>query len=269
MPSTGHDDGLVEMMTASEAGLSWEELSIIILRTIESNGGVAEIQTIYLHVEEQMSGKKLNKQGRDSLRELVNRNLVNKGYIFKYDPKNPGWRITPEGRLRLSEETVGSKPIVDIEIFEGTDKDIDSLIQEQRLRIGCIETGDEIALSRRRQGQERLRKLTLINYSSKCAFCDVNDPSLLVASHIVGWAEDQETRGFLSNIICLCRFHDVLFEKGYVSLADDLAVLKRSGRTSRIIAILLDKTVNFRKPSGHSPKPEFLRRHRLRCGFEQ
>jgi hypothetical protein len=41
--------------------------------------------------------------------------------------------------------------------------------------------------------------------------CDVADPSLLVASHVIGWAERVDTRGDVKNIICLCRFHDALF----------------------------------------------------------
>ena len=257
MASTGRDEGV----TASAAGISRQKQVPIILKAIESNGGVAQMPDIYLAIVKEI-GQKLSKQGCASLREVVNRYMVNEQYIVK----DRGWRVTPKGRRKLTEETVGPKPAVNIETFEG--KDVDSLIKEQRLRIGCIDTGDELALSRRRQGQQRLRELTLLNYSSKCAFCDVNDPSLLVASHIVGWAEDQETRGFLPNIICLCRFHDVLFEKGYLSLADDLTVLKTSGQTSRTIAILLDTIVRFRKPSIHPPKPEFLRRHRLRCGFE-
>ena len=258
MASIRQDEGV----TASAAGLSRQEQVPIVLQAIESKGGVAQMRHIYPAIEKQI-GQKLSKQGQDSLREVVNRYMVHEQYIVK----DRGWRITRKGRLKLKEETVAAKPPVDIETFEGTVRDVDFLIQEQRLRIGRIDTGDELAVSRRRIGQQRLRKLTLLNYSSTCALCDVNAPPLLVASHIVGWAEDPETRGLLPNIICLCRFHDVLFEKGYLSLADDLAVLKRSGQTSRTIAILLDDTIEFRKPTEHPPKPEFLQRHRLRYGY--
>lgn len=260
MSSTRRDEGV----TAFSAGFSRQKQVPIILQAIKSNGGIAQMHHIRQAIEKEI-GQKLSEQGYASLREVVNRYMVNKQYIVK----DLGWRITPKGRQKLAEETVNPKPAVNIETFEGNAKDVDSLIQEERLRIGCIDTADNLSLSRRRQGQERLRELTLLNYSSKCAFCDVNEPSLLVASHIVGWAEDQETRGLLSNIICLCRFHDVLFEKGYVSLADDLTVLKTSDQTSRTIAILLDSTIRFRKPWGHPPRSEFLRHHRQHCGFER
>ena len=259
MASTGRDEGV----TASAAGLSRQKQIPVVLHVIENNGGVAQMPDIYKAIEKEI-GQPLSEQGRASLREVVNRYMVHEHYVVK----DRGWRITPEGKRKLGQAIVDLQPPVHIETFEGNTKDVDSLIREERLRIGCIDTGDELALSRRRDGQQRLRELTLLNYSSKCAFCDANDPSLLVASHIVGWAEDQETRGFLSNIICLCRFHDVLFEKGYLSLADDLSVLKASGQTSRTIALLLDTTAHFQKPSEHPPNPEFLRRHRQRCRFE-
>ena len=148
------------------------------------------------------------------------------------------------------------------------DDAIDKAIIANRLRIGVVWTGTESALVRQRRGQQRLRDLTLLNYSSTCAVCDVNSPTLLVTSHIVGWAEVPEARGILSNIICLCRFHDVLFEQGYWSLTDDLMVLRKPAQTSRTIASLLDNCSQFRKPRDHRPEPVFLRWHRLRWGLE-
>ncbi len=215
---------------------------------------------IYQAMEKRI-GQQLSEQGRASLREVVNRYMVKLGYVEK---ARRVWHITSKGREKIRT----SVDIVDIETFEGTDEGIDSLVKANRLRIGCIDTGDELAISRRRRGQDRLRELTLINYSSTCALCDVNDVSLLVTSHVVGWAEDAECRGFLSNIMCLCKFHDALFEKGYLSLSDDLTILKKYPRASQFIIVLLNNTKQFRKPIEHLPKPEFLQRHRLRCGFE-
>lgn len=268
MTSLIQDDGV----TASAVGLSRKEQIPIVLHAIVSQGGVAKMHHIYSAIEENV-GQKLSKQGRASLREVINRFMVNKKYIAK---GHGGWAITERGRLKLQEDPfaarlkIASPPSnspVDIETFEGTVEDVDLLIKEQRLRIGRVDTGDNLAVLRRRLGQQRLRELTLVNYASTCALCDVKDPSLLVASHIVGWAEDTETRGLLANIMCLCGFHDILFEKGYLSFADNLVVLKRSGQVSRTIGILLDNTIEFQKPTEHPPNPEFLRRHRLKYGY--
>jgi putative restriction endonuclease len=97
--------------------------------------------------------------------------------------------------------------------------------------------------------------------------CDVNDASLLIASHIVGWAEAPEARGRLSNVICLCQFHDVLFEQGYWSLADDFTLLRKAQLSTRTIVSLLDSTLQFRRPHDHPPASDYLRQHRSRWGL--
>jgi len=158
-------------------------------------------------------------------------------------------------------------PPIHVETKDLADEEIDQAIKANRLRIGIVGTDSETILARRRIGQQRLRELTLLNYSSTCALCDVNVPSLLVASHIVGWAKNPEARGILSNLICLCRFHDPLFEQGYWSLTDNLSVLRKSGEMGRIVALLLDPSIQFRKPSAHPPDPLFLQQHRLDYGF--
>jgi len=63
---------------------------------------------------------------------------------------------------------------------------------------------------------------------------------LLVASHVVGWAESVEDRGILANVICLCRIHDALFEAGYWSLSDGLDVLKKARLKSKTVRRILD-----------------------------
>ena len=161
-----------------------------------------------------------------------------------------------------------SGEIIDVESQDLTDEVIDRAIREKRLCIGRVPTDSAVTLARQRRGQERLRRLTLLNYDSMCALCDVNVPSLLVTSHIVGWAEAPEARGMLSNVICLCQFHDVLFEQGYWSLADDFTLLRKSPLRSRTIASLLDSALQFRRPHDHPPAASFLRQHRLRWGLE-
>jgi len=268
--------------TASEAGLSLQEQILIILSKISDSRGIAQMEEIYTAVEEHMGGAKLSKQGKASLRERVNRYSVRKEYVFRHDPTKPGWRITPEGKRlierniphvietdieRVQKAILPRGPIVHVEEEDFSDAELDQAVRDNRIRIGIVETNTETSITRQRRGQARIRELTLLNYSSRCAFCDVNDTSLLVASHIVGWAELPEVRGILSNIICLCRFHDVLFEHGYLSLADDLAVLKKANITSPTVMLLLDNTVQFRKPCAHPPDPRFLQWHRNRSGL--
>jgi hypothetical protein len=148
------------------------------------------------------------------------------------------------------------------------DAAIDIAIEHERFRIDEVPTGDAIVLARRRKGQARLRQHALSIYSNQCAVCDVAHLDLLVASHIVRWMDDSEARGRLSNILCLCRMHDALFEGGYIGVADDLSVLKKPGTTSTVIRYLQRTADRARAPHAHHPAAAYLRQHRRRTGFE-
>ncbi len=162
-------------------------------------------------------------------------------------------------------QTIGP---VNVEDLDRTDEEIDQLIRANRLRIGMVSTDTQVCLARQRRGQARVRQLTVQNYRKCCAVCDIADPTLLMASHIVGWAEDPEHRGNLSNVICLCRIHDALFEAGYWSLAANWKLLKKDSVKSITICNLLDSMTSFRKPLAFPPAAWFLKRHRERVGFK-
>ncbi|MBI3462866.1 MAG: HNH endonuclease [Planctomycetes bacterium] len=152
----------------------------------------------------------------------------------------------------------------DAESEDLTDEAIDIALRANKLRIGRVETGDVECAVRRRRGQERLRQLVLRAYRSQCAVCDVADSRLLIASHILGWAEAPDDRGDLTNVMSLCRFHDTLFEHGYWSLRDDLTVVKRATSPSRTIRMLLDNMTTFTAPAEFQPAARFLQIHRSR-----
>ena len=63
-----------------------------------------------------------------------------------------------------------------------------------------------------RVNQSLFRKVIINNYSNTCAVCGLNIDSLLVASHILKWSEDQNQRLNPQNGICLCSIHDKAFE---------------------------------------------------------
>jgi hypothetical protein len=161
-----------------------------------------------------------------------------------------------------------SRPAVDLEAQDLSDGELEDAFLEDRVMFcGEIETGSTVGEARRRRGQAKLRELVLRNYNSTCALCDVNDRGLLVASHIIGWSERTDTRGRLSNAVCLCRFHDALFENGYWSLSDDLRVLSRSPIKSGTIRSVLPANISFRRPTSYIPAGEYVRHHRARHGL--
>ncbi len=153
---------------------------------------------------------------------------------------------------------------LDVESEDLTDEALDLALRSSKLRFGKVETGEQLALTRRRKGQDRIRVLTRETYGSRCAVCDIADADLLIASHIVAWAEAVEHRGDLTNVICLCRIHDALFERGYWSLGDDFSLLKRPVPQSRFLSLVLDQTGPFRLPQAFPPSSQFLHAHRSR-----
>lgn len=144
---------------------------------------------------------------------------------------------------------------------------IDEAIKSNRLLFGYVETGNKLAIQRQRRGQDRLRQLTLGNYDFQCAICEISDSGFLIASHIFRWSDSPASRGNLSNIICLCKLHDALFEQGYWSLKDNFSILINNKINSQTIELILNNSVQFRKPKEYPPGIYFLQEHRSRCGF--
>ncbi len=158
------------------------------------------------------------------------------------------------------------KPL-EAESEELPDEALDTAIRADKLTFSSVETGDVRAITRRRRGQDRLRSLCLAVYRTRCAVCDVEDNGLLIASHIVGWAESPEHRGLLANVICLCRLHDALFERGYWSMNDELEILTRKPVTSVFLTHVLDMLSQFTAPTTHPPSAQFLALHRKKAGL--
>ena len=165
------------------------------------------------------------------------------------------------GRYRLTKPLVADGPA------DLSPSAIDAAIRERRLVVAEIATGVAESTGTRRIGQDRVRVLTLQNYRGLCAVCDVSDASLLVASHIVPWSAAPEGRGDLTNVICLCAFHDRLFEKGYWSLTDELSIIARTAVPSATISSLLPPRGAFRMAEFAQPASTYLYQHRCAHGF--
>jgi Protein of unknown function DUF262 len=89
----------VKELTAAESGLGVERQIQIALQAMVDHGGSATMQQLYDALERNMAlGVRLSQRGRDTLRSLVNRDAVEKGYAEKGSRGQSGWRITPAGR---------------------------------------------------------------------------------------------------------------------------------------------------------------------------
>jgi putative restriction endonuclease len=92
---------------------------------------------------------------------------------------------------------------------------------------------ERLAVAGQRIGQQRFAKDVLRNYQRTCAFCGLradaipNSRHLLIASHVKPW-RDATGRERLDahNGIAACPTHDVAFDQGLVTVADDLAIVR-------------------------------------------
>ncbi len=145
---------------------------------------------------------------------------------------------------------------------------LENAVENGLLELSDVETSNDVAVGRVRRGMGALRKKTLSNYHNACALCDINDPRLLVTSHISRWADDPKARGLLSNTICFCTLHDKLFENGYFSMNDHFELIWKPIYNIKAINIWREQcSSSFKNPKYVKPALQFIVKHRARIGL--
>jgi len=96
--------------------------------------------------------------------------------------------------------------------------------------------------------QSKFRKAVLKRFNGTCCISGITEQGLLIASHIVPWADKIDSRLDPANGLCLSVLYDKLFDKGYFSLDEDFNVIttrKYSGLCSKVKDILgnIDKQI--------------------------
>lgn len=160
--------------------------------------------------------------------------------------------------------------LVPKEIERVPEKEIDKAISNKENHIVKeILATESRRIATLRNGQNVIRKHTLENYSNQCAMCDIDDPEILVASHIIPWSEDEATRGVLENVICLCVLHDALFEQGKITVNSDYIIefsthfIDKCYDRSNIYSVIMQNTKRqLRMPKDTIPSKELLMRHK-------
>lgn len=76
-----------------------------------------------------------------------------------------------------------------------------------------------------RVNQHIFRQIVLANYDGRCALTGIDIPELLVASHVIPWAKNEQERLNPENGICLSSLYDKAFDLGLIAFADDTSVM--------------------------------------------
>ncbi|MBS0055197.1 HNH endonuclease [Yersinia sp. Marseille-Q3913] len=76
---------------------------------------------------------------------------------------------------------------------------------------------EKTTIIKARVGQQLFRKNVLHVYQNRCCITELEEPALLVASHIRPWSHGAEHRLNPSNGLCLSSLHDRAFDQGLIT----------------------------------------------------
>ena len=130
---------------------------------------------------------------------------------------------------------------------------------------------DKISLTKQRKGQDYFRRMILANYGGRCALTGIDIPQLLLASHIIPWADKSHKNDRLNpcNGICLSALYDKAFDQGLITISPDdysvvLSSVLRENETKEYFdkhfGIIIGKKLMM--PSEYQPNREFLAYHK-------
>ena len=135
--------------------------------------------------------------------------------------------------------------------------------EESRERLGQERTVEAAA----RIGQGFFRAALLSAYNDRCCITGLSEPALLVASHIVPWSVDERNRVNPRNGLLLSALHDKAFDKGLLTIDDELTVRvsrKHVERDNGFFAEAIGRYdgQSMSRPEKFEPDRRFLRYHR-------
>ena len=133
-----------------------------------------------------------------------------------------------------------------------------------------FEGKEKSVVIKQRVNQSVFRSMILSNYEERCAITGINIPELLVAGHIIPWAESTPQQKLNpENGICFSALYDKAFDKGLITISpDDYTICLSSALLEYETQDYFD--MHFGSISGkqmilpieHKPNRDFLAYHR-------
>ncbi len=125
-------------------------------------------------------------------------------------------------------------------------------------------------LAHYRINQTFFRESVMSAYDNACCITGIDDARLLIASHIKPWVKCStgEERTNAQNGLCLNSLHDRAFDKGLITLDDDLRVVNSTSLKDALSDEVFNdyfskfEGVQIRLPSRCRPDESFLAYHR-------
>jgi hypothetical protein len=125
-------------------------------------------------------------------------------------------------------------------------------------------TGEASTERKSRRGQHDFRQLVRDRYGDTCLLCDVSDPGLLQAGHILDWSEYEDSRGDPANGILLCYTHHRAFDLGLFTISPEYEIAVRpeyNPESEFLRRTLLEKEGTILDFPTEGPDTEYLAKH--------
>lgn len=125
-------------------------------------------------------------------------------------------------------------------------------------------------LVKQRVNQSFFRRRVLSAYDHKCCVTGLAMPQLLVAGHIIPWAQDSDIRLDPQNGLCLNKLHDEAFERGLMWVDKNFVIhytcefeenTKNASEAYKWLKQFEGKELIL--PKDFKPSQEFLKRHKI------
>lgn len=133
-----------------------------------------------------------------------------------------------------------------------------------------LEGKERSVVIKQRVNQSVFRSMILSNYEERCAITGINIPELLVAGHIIPWADSNSQQKLNpENGICMSALYDKAFDKGFITISpDDYTICLSSALRDYETQEFFDKHFGcisgqqMIMPIEHKPNRDFLVYHR-------
>jgi putative restriction endonuclease len=196
------------------------EQTIVALRTYfsvpfnKANNSNEEIIRVAKIIERGINSVKMKIGNFGSLDpELAKRGIVGLSGASNLDREI--WKEFQNDREKLAYESTAL-------IAKFTNKNIEEVVELNEEEIP--EGKEKIRLIKTRVNQSFFRDSILGIYDRKCCITGLGISKLLVASHIMPWADDKKNRLNPENGLCLNSIHDKAFDEGFITITTDYKV---------------------------------------------
>ena len=172
---------------------------------------------------------------------------------------------------RFLDEAISSKQAISPTVDE---QPLESVVP-----LGDAEPRDTAGATREttvrvRIGQSFFREMILAGYHTRCCISGIDNPELLVASHVVPWAVDAANRLNPRNGLCLSAVYDRAFDRGLLTITPDYEIqfaprlVERFGSNPYGQFFGRYHNTRIELPERWHPDPDLLERHNATCGFK-